>query len=883
MRTFLRLAIVVWLLPSATAQQSLAERLLSAPDRESVLRLLDSAAEPVDQAVFQSVRQSAQASLDKREFPAAGREFAAALAVAERLKSAAAIAVAYLGIGTAQLRSGQFTPSLSSFEKGYAAAVEAGDKALQANLLRSSGASYSSLGRLSDGLDYAARALPLYRELGDRKGASFVLNNTCAAQMVLGDLRQAAANCEEAFRLSRGFPDAVAVGIGNLGPILAQQGNLDAARDYLEETIRLLEQQHDPVHLAGAYLNIGPVYTQLHDTPKALAAYGKAIEIARDAHDTAGQAMALFNRASIYSGIDREKQVADLRAGLRLQEQNESSYETVYGLSALANYENTTGHVEEGCGHAARAVEIAQRFGSPQLLWAAFGSRGYCEVKRDAYPKARLDYEEAVRQIELVRASSSGGDQERQAFFSDKMEPYHNLISVLVALKDPAGALSVAERGKARQLLDTSLRGKTQAAQSMTLVERADEQRLSGEEARLGRRVAMVPAASRAEAQAGWERARREFEDFRGHLYSAHPQLAFTRGDAVPFQVADAAGLLPDTHTLLVEFVVTSRDVWTFTLQRSGGKPVLHVHVMAWPKASLLAEVGAFRAQLGARDLGYRQAAQALYKRLLGPLEADLNGKDTLVLVPDGGLWNLPFQALLRPDGAHLMERQNVFYAPSLTYLRETRNHSGPAATRAVLALGNPASAQLPNAAREVRALADLYGASGTTVLTGGLATRQAWMAAAPDYRVLHIATHGILNPGNPMYSWLEVAPGKEAGDGALEARDILAMNLHADVAVLSACDTARGGVLAGEGLVGMSWAFLAAGAHATVVSQWSVDSAGTTDLMLAFHRNLKAASGAKPFGRAQALQKAMLALKAMPQYSHPFYWASFVLIGNGY
>jgi CHAT domain-containing protein len=263
-----------------------------------------------------------------------------------------------------------------------------------------------------------------------------------------------------------------------------------------------------------------------------------------------------------------------------------------------------------------------------------------------------------------------------------------------------------------------------------------------------------------------------------------------------------------------------------------------------------------------------------------------LRGKDTLVLVPDNVLWNLPFQALLRPDGAHLIERQTVFYTPSLTYLRESRRTPETAAQRQILALGNPGSAGLPNATREAESLALLYGKSGygtasALALTGGQATKQSWTSGAPDYRVLHLATHGVLNASNPMYSWLSLASARKgAPDDAIEAREILGLNLNADLAVLSACETASGEVLAGEGLVGMSWAFLAAGTRTTVVSQWKVDSAGTTQLMLGFHRNLMQSRDA---GRARSLQKAVLDLMRTSDYRHPYYWAGFVMVGNGF
>jgi len=164
----------------------------------------------------------------------------------------------------------------------------------------------------------------------------------------------------------------------------------------------------------------------------------------------------------------------------------------------------------------------------------------------------------------------------------------------------------------------------------------------------------------------------------------------------------------------------------------------------------------------------------------------------------------------------------------------------------------------------------------------GEQADKERWKADAPNYRILHVATHGVMDSNNPLSSFFDL--NRAAGDpedSILSAREILKMSLRADVAVLSACEMARGKYRFGEGMIGMSWAFLIAGTPTTVVSQWKVDSASTTRLMVAFHKNLK--SHPDFSGKSDALRSAALALFENPQYKHPFYWAGFVVIGDGF
>jgi CHAT domain-containing protein len=188
----------------------------------------------------------------------------------------------------------------------------------------------------------------------------------------------------------------------------------------------------------------------------------------------------------------------------------------------------------------------------------------------------------------------------------------------------------------------------------------------------------------------------------------------------------------------------------------------------------------------------------------------------------------------------------------------------------------------LPDAAREVKALGPLYGRQQSQVLVGADATEDRFKTHAGEFRILHLATHGFLNDTNPMYSHVLLSPGSDKEDGLLETWEIMDLDLHAELAVLSACETARGRITSGEGVIGLTWALFVAGVPTTVVSQWNVESTSTAQLMLAFHRARKMnEQGADPLGTARALQRAELKLLRNAKFSHPAYWAAFIVVGD--
>jgi CHAT domain-containing protein len=185
----------------------------------------------------------------------------------------------------------------------------------------------------------------------------------------------------------------------------------------------------------------------------------------------------------------------------------------------------------------------------------------------------------------------------------------------------------------------------------------------------------------------------------------------------------------------------------------------------------------------------------------------------------------------------------------------------------------------LPDAESQVRLIRDIYGADRSVSYVGTQATESQFKADAPHYTVLHLATHGVLDEASPLYSHLVLssAPDNAEDDGRLEAWEIMRMKLTADVVVLAACDTGRGRIAPGEGVIGTMWALFAAGARSMVVSQFAVESKSATTMLVAFHRHL--ATGRE--SKAADLRAAAIELLHTSRYAHPYYWAGFIMVGD--
>ena len=187
--------------------------------------------------------------------------------------------------------------------------------------------------------------------------------------------------------------------------------------------------------------------------------------------------------------------------------------------------------------------------------------------------------------------------------------------------------------------------------------------------------------------------------------------------------------------------------------------------------------------------------------------------------------------------------------------------------------------AKLANSESEVKAIGKALSRSENSILTGDEATEENLKANAEEYSIIHLATHFLINDSQPLYSKIVLAQrDKEKEDGYLQTYEVFNMNLNADLVVLSACNTGLGKLRKGEGVIGVSRAFLYAGVPSMLASLWSVDDQSTSIIMKNFYEHLQAGSN-----KRQALRRAKIEYLTSSEgvKKDPFYWAPFVLIGD--
>ncbi|HXO20470.1 MAG TPA: CHAT domain-containing protein, partial [Thermoanaerobaculia bacterium] len=874
----------------------------------------------------------ARASLGQTD--AALAAYRQALALWERLGDPAEKGRTLHNTAVLYIDLGQADQALDLLTRSLPLRHAAGDPGAEASTLNSMGGVYLwNLGEIDRALDALQRALALCRAAGDRRTEASVLNNLAAVYRRRGDLEKALSTYGEAFRLNRqlGDPASEAKVLHAAGNLYLELGDLPKAQEDYGRAFALYTAAGSLDFQANLISTIGWVY-QLQGNPgEALAHYARALDLSRRTKSPRVEALALhrIGVARLALGQLNDARVS-LQRALALEQAGRDRSEEARTRLELGSVLGASGEMAGANGQFAQALELSRQVEDSSieadcLLHQARLARDEGDLER-----ARERIEAALSIIESVRNNVTT-HQLRLSFFSTKRAYYELYIDVLLRLERQApgqghlaAALAASERARARGLLDLLAEGRVDVRSGIApeLKRREEEiaDRLSRSQYQLGRELARgsgrpgrVDALRRELAEAEGDQQALELE-----IRRRHPKYAEVRYP-VPSQLAEIQQLL-DGRTALLEFALGNdrSDLFVITRERLAAYPLPRAARIAGLVQSLRAALETPGRRL--RD-PYLKAAGELYDELLAPALPPLAGKSRLLIAPDRDLYLLPFEVLLTAPGAglpyrdlpFLLRRYAIAYVPSasvLAGLREPRSEPVAQGDRKLLvAYGDPLYdeaaggelalsstergargtttptpvrarwelSRLAQSGREVLGVAGLYRPREVAVYLRQRATEEnvknnPLLRAA---RRLHFATHGLLYESRPQFSGLVLTrSGKE--DGILRVYEIFNLKLSSDLVVLSACETGLGQEVTGEGIVGLSRAFLYAGTPSVLVSLWDVADASTPELMVNLYRGLDVLQE-----KAEALRQAKLEMIASGPYAHPFYWAPFVLIGE--
>ena len=510
-------------------------------------------------------------------------------------------------------------------------------------------------------------------------------------------------------------------------------------------------------------------------------------------------------------------------------------------------------------------------------------------------------FTQATAHIESVRSRLQAPD-DRQSFFERGVGLYLQSIRAQIALKQWSEAFNLSERARARAFLDV-LGTKTQLSRTPTGLieeERTLGERIAGLKARLAAyEEEDVPEPLRTELAAA-EKTYSDFLTTLGNENKEQQSLLTVK----PLNAKQIQELL-DPETSLISYLQTGEFVRIWIVEK---KQLRYVQVRISRK-EIADLVKRFREAISAPEHpgSFNELSQKLHEHLLAPVLPHVKGKE-LVIVPHDVLHYLPFHALVSPDGKFLIERYPISYLPSASLLQFTREKRS-AYLEEVLAFGNPdlgdRTRDLEFAEMEVKEVKAVY--PKAMVFVRREATEEKSKSLMSQHTLIHFATHAELKEDDPLSSAVLLAKaGKE--DGRLQVNEIFGMNLKANLVVLSGCDTALGKLSTGDELVGLTRAFIYAGTPTVVASLWQVDDAATALLMSRFYENLKTMSKVEALRQAQlrqikeqrtsefiARRVNQVGEEPASRYSqdsvrtgsslatsHPYFWAPFILVGEG-
>lgn len=850
-------------------------------------------------------------------------------------------------LGEAHYSLGDLKQSMTLFNGALALWLAAGDRRGQALAELNIGYVYYDMGDYEAAAAHYEKSLPLWKETGELRGEALTKTALGGINSFTGERQLALDAHTEAMQVFQRIGDrqGLAAALNGLGRVYEESNDLKTALDNYEQALQLCQEIGHSEFQALGELYLGRVYRSLKDPQSARQHFERSVALSRTSHNRRIQAYAEKGIAGVFDSQGRQVDA------LNLLNEVLSLYREIGDRRGQAQTLNNIGLIH----HSARRFSVARTYFNRALAFNRAGDDrageaatrfniARAEKGLGSLNDSLTEIREAMKIVESLRSSLARFEL-RYSYFALMQEYYAFYIDLLMQLYKQnsdqqlvATAFEASESTRARSLREILTEAKVDIRQGVPDELLSRERDLQQQLSARARYYLRLKNNQRTESEANelekeLRRLTNEYSDVEARIRARSPRYAELTKPNLPDTKEIQAKLLDD-QTVLLEYLLGEEKsyVWLVSNKSVQVYEILNrteletatrklYELLTARQAVPNEDAVTYQKRVAAADAEYWNQATSLSRTLLGPFAAQISGKRLLV-VTDGALQYLPFQALPEPDSAGPDEPRPLILAheivnlPSASTLYSLRQQQSQTADKLVALFTDPvfsttdprvtqntqpignaqlsqagiserdvsnraSIARLPSTRDEGEAIMRLVPRGQGMVASGFSANRSRVVDKdLGRFQIVHFATHGVVDTEHPELSGIILSMVNEQGlpeDGFFQIHDIYNLKLSARLVVLSACSTALGKNVRGEGFIGLTRAFMYAGAQSTVASLWKVDDNATTELMRQFYDAMLN----QGFSPPAALRAAQEKMWRHARWKHPFYWAAFVIQGE--
>jgi CHAT domain-containing protein/tetratricopeptide (TPR) repeat protein len=766
-----------------------------------------------------------------------------------------------LYLGSAYVSTQRYKEAINSLQSALPFLQSQQDNQGEGQALANLGIAYRNIGNYPKAIQLQQKAAKIYQKLGDKEAFGKVLLNLGNSFSVVGDYEKATIAYQQSLKISQQLADkpSQAIGISNLGKLYSDTGKYQEAIKAYEDSLVISRSIQDIKAEASTLINLGATYHIQGDNSKASPLYEQALKLAANLGD--------------------KKIEAEANGSLGLLAEESGDY-------------------NKAIEYQQKAANLAKAIGDIDIESLALNNLGHVFFSAAKLTEAEAKLRQAINLLDNLRPGLS--DKYKVSIFDTQIYSYNLLQQILLAANKPEAALEISEQGRARAFIEL-----------------------------LAKRVYLDKNSSNSSNSSNFSKPNNSNQPNNSDVFSINtvPNIEKIRQIAKQQKATLVEySFVPDDNfkfrgkqrareqELLIWVVqpngkVISRHVDLKPFWQKGGTFSDAVRISRCliinPRAKCSELVQPFRelrrSPKGVKSTKSEDFRKLLHQYLIQPI-ADLlpkNPSDHIIFIPQESLFTVPFPALQDEEGKYLVQKHTILTAPAIQVLDFTKNleiqrnrlrkkTSIFTSPSSALIVGNPVMPKianvpgetpeqlptLPEAEKEAKDIAKFL---NTQAIIGAKATKENILSHIQKARLVHMATHGLLEYGINLGDLgipgaLALTPA-DKDDGLLKSEEIIQQKLNAELVVLSACSTGEGRI-SGDGVIGLSRSFLIAGTESLIVSLWVVPDLETSKMMRVFYQYFK-----KNPDKAAALRQGMLEI--LKENSPPVSWAAFTLIGN--